>query len=155
MAEAKRGKMPWNKGVAMWDSRQHPKGTLGKKFPNKTFTETAKIKMSLAHIGKALPERSKENHWNWQGGIAKLNDAFRHSLEYKMWRRAVFIRDNYTCQECGQRGDHLHADHIKPFALFPTLRLVVSNGRTLCVKCHRKTPTYGVSKKVKIVDNCP
>jgi 5-methylcytosine-specific restriction endonuclease McrA len=40
-------------------------------------------------------------------------------------------------------GSRLEADHIKPFCRFPELRLVVSNGRTLCKDCHRKTPTWG------------
>lgn len=66
------------------------------------------------------------------------------SFDYKTWRRAVFERDDYTCQHCGQRGNGtLEADHIKPWALFKELRYDVNNGRTLCKSCHRKTPTYG------------
>ena len=67
----------------------------------------------------------------------------RDSREYKEWRSAVYKRDNYTCQSCGDLGVKLHADHIKPFAYFPELRFDLSNGRTLCVPCHTKTPTYG------------
>lgn len=63
----------------------------------------------------------------------------------KEWRTAVFARDNYTCQICGQRGGRLQADHIKPYKAFPDLRLDLSNGRTLCIECHKKTPTYGWS----------
>jgi 5-methylcytosine-specific restriction endonuclease McrA len=59
------------------------------------------------------------------------------------WRKAVFERDDYTCQMCGIRGTQLNADHIKPFRFFPALRWELANGRTLCVPCHRKTPTYG------------
>jgi len=61
------------------------------------------------------------------------------------WRIAVFERDNYTCQLCGVRGGRLQADHIKPFKAFPELRHDLSNGRTLCVPCHKTTPTYGWS----------
>lgn len=67
---------------------------------------------------------------------------------YKAWRKSVFERDNYTCQICGARskkGDavYLEADHIVPFTLHPDLIFSVSNGRTLCLKCHRMTKTFG------------
>lgn len=69
----------------------------------------------------------------------------RRSPEYKAWRLAVFERDNYTCQFCGARGVALNADHIKSFAYFPELRLDLGNGRTLCVPCHKTTPTFGAN----------
>lgn len=65
------------------------------------------------------------------------------SAEDREWRVAVFERDSYTCQMCGERGGRLQADHIKPFSTHPDLRHVLSNGRTLCVPCHQQTDTYG------------
>lgn len=67
----------------------------------------------------------------------------RGLLEQIEWRKAVFKRDNFTCQMCGERGGKLQADHIKPFKYFPELRTTLSNGRTLCESCHKKTPTWG------------
>ena len=72
------------------------------------------------------------------------------SSAYKAWRTLVFERDDFTCQECGIKNGlgktvYFHADHIKPFAYYPEFRFEVSNGRTLCVPCHRKTPTYGAN----------
>ena len=58
------------------------------------------------------------------------------------WRRQVYERDDYTCVKCGERGGRLNADHIKPVSLFPELVIDLSNGRTLCVACHRDTPTF-------------
>lgn len=66
----------------------------------------------------------------------------RFTSSDKKWRLAVLERDNYTCQVCGSNS-RLEADHIKPHKFFPELRLELSNGRTLCRDCHKKTPTYG------------
>ena len=72
--------------------------------------------------------------------VIKLKDFIRYnSMELILSRRNIFHRDNYTCQYCKVRGGYLEADHIKPFAFFPELRFVLSNGRTLCRKCHNKT----------------
>lgn len=84
-----------------------------------------------------------ERHWNWQGGKTPKHKAFRRSHEYMMWRRHVFERDDYTCQGCRKRGVKLQADHELPFALYPDLRLEILNGRTLCLPCHKKTPSFG------------
>jgi hypothetical protein len=92
-----------------------------------------------------------EKHHNWKGGITSVNDKIRKSLEYELWRKAVFYRDNYTCIWCGNTSIEIHADHIKPFSLFPELRFAIDNGRTLCKDCHKKTDTYG--SKIKNYEN--
>ena len=94
---------------------------------------------------------SKECSWQYRNeGKRTADKKVRQSAKYKAWRTLVFERDSYTCVECKDhnyegRGSSLmlHADHIKPFALYPELRFEVSNGRTLCVPCHIKTGTYG------------
>lgn len=84
----------------------------------------------------------------WKGGITPINTAIRNSEPYQEWRKEVFKRDDFTCQDCGKRGVELHADHIKPFAYFPALRLDLQNGKTLCKPCHQLTPTYGGRAKI-------
>jgi hypothetical protein len=126
MSKAKIGKTTWNKGVKMWEGKEHPRGMLGKKFPN----------------------RSGENSHLWRGGVTTENELQRKSPEYKKWRTLVFERDNFICQECKKVGGKIHADHIKPFSKYKELRFNVNNGRTLCVECHYKTDTYG-SKMIK------
>ena len=85
---------------------------------------------------------SGDKNFNWKGG--KTNERLRiyNSLEYKIWRRTIFKRDNFTCIFCKQRGGRLEADHIKPFSLYPKLRFDIENGRTLCKECHKETDTY-------------
>ena len=97
-----------------------------------------------------------ELHHSWQGGKSSENIKIRRSVKYREWRTAVFKKDNYTCVFCKARGGRLNADHIKRFALYPELRLVVSNGRTLCVPCHKATETWGTkglrNRKYKLIN---
>ena len=114
-------------------------------------SETTKNKMSVSHIGKEqdISWRKKrglaisgEKHWNWKGGPKvprEVKRYIRKSLEYREWRKAVFSRDNYTCQKCGAVGVYLEAHHIKRFCDFPELRFEPSNGETLCRQCHLST----------------
>lgn len=122
---------------------------------NPSKTDVAKTKISayaklrgVSHmktpecLRKLSATISGENHWNWQGGKTKENKRRRNLAEYKQWRNQIFERDNYTCVFCKSRGVYIEADHIKPWSLFPELRLDLSNGRTLCKPCHSQTETY-------------
>ncbi len=75
--------------------------------------------------------------WNKdKGTILDKNEIQRHREDYKLWRKAVFTRDNFTCQKYGMRGGVLKAHHINNFADFPELRLAIDNGITLSDKAH-------------------
>ena len=125
----------------------------------KKLSKEQKEKIRIAMTGKKRsPEtckRMSESHkgeksYLWRGGITPLNHNIRNSLEYKLWRKSVFERDNWTCIWCKIRGKKLNADHIKPFAYYPELRFAIDNGRTLCETCHKTTDTWGRPKKLKI-----
>ncbi len=151
-------------------------GRFIKGVKKQPFTKTHKSNMSKAKRGKNNPlygvkpskatllKRSKalkgKIPWNkgkkcpqlatnWQGGKSTIHEILRHSLEYRLWRTAVFERDNYTCIWCGQVGGKLNADHIKPFAYYPELRFAIDNGRTLCESCHKTTDTYKQKKPIR------
>jgi len=108
----------------------------------KKRSKETRIRMSLSR------KRGSANHF-WKGGISSQNVKERMSLKYKIWREEVFKRDNYTCVTCGKIGGRLNADHINRFADYPELRYELSNGRTLCEKCHKKTVTFGRWGKCK------
>lgn len=73
----------------------------------------------------------------WKGGIKPENQRIRSSEEYKIWRNAVFVRDNFTCQCCGDdSGGNLESHHIENFSTNEELRFDIENGITLCNKCH-------------------
>lgn len=103
-------------------------------------------RMKKARLGKSAVWNKGANNYFWKGGVTKKHLALRMSLEYKIWRRAVYERDNYTCIWCGYKGNKLNADHIKSFSQYPELRFAIDNGRTLCEPCHRTTNTYGKNK---------
>ncbi len=88
-----------------------------------------------------LGYNSGEKAGAWKGGITPETRLLRASTEYKLWRTAVFERDNYTCIWCGARSEKgksviIEADHIQKWADFPELRFAIDNGRTLCKNCH-------------------
>lgn len=88
-----------------------------------------------------------EDSPNWNGG----NTKFYKTDSGLAWRRAVFQRDNYMCQDCGDdTGGNLNAHHIKRRADFPDLELMVWNGITLCQSCHAERhkgePVYEMLK---------
>ena len=120
------------------------KGTNLSSMKGKKFTKEHCEKISKANSGENAP--------NWKGGVTPELNRLRKISAYKEWRRSVFERDGYTCQICSAKSAsgervRLNADHIKQFAHYPELRFDISNGRTLCEPCHRKTPMWGFTGK--------
>lgn len=88
--------------------------------------------------GKKWPEKSGKNAPGWKGGVSTENELVRHSIESRLWREAVFARDNWTCQKCEVKGGTLHPHHIKNFSSWIELRFAIDNGITLCKKSHKQ-----------------
>lgn len=101
---------------------------ISKRFKGKKQSYESRKKRSEATKG--------EKGHNWQGGKKSESMVIRSSFEMKEWRTAVFERDDFTCQLCGERGGRLNAHHIFSFAEYPDDRFVVDNGSTLCKDCH-------------------
>lgn len=100
-----------------------------------------------------------ENHPMWKGGITFWRKTIWDSRKYSDWRKAVFNRDNYTCQKCNIKNGNgktikLEAHHT-PIGFADLLRKYkitskaeadiceeiwdISLGQTLCIDCHQLT----------------
>ena len=90
----------------------------------------------------------------FKDGKSLERDSARLAKEVTEWREAVYKRDNYTCQECGIKGN-IHAHHIKSWAEYPELRFDIDNGITLCEGCHGEIHGVDFAKrKNKICPDC-
>ena len=154
------GKSVWN-WLARYDIPRRPRGHTheqnlvkdGSNFRGKKHSEETKKKISelskadgRVPWGKHNPHPLKggnpENHPNYKGGITPERQAFYASREWVESVKAVWERDNATCQQCGKhhntteaRGT-FHIHHIVSF-MVRELRSEVSNLVLLCDTCHR------------------
>jgi len=173
-----KGFTPWNKGRPHLSKEKHP--LWGKHHSEESRKKMSESKKKLYeagwqvwNYGKHHSEETKEklriaranqknipkgaDHYFWKGGISPLKRRIRTSFKYRIWQKAIFQRDNYTCLHCGIRGGSLEADHIKPMAKILEQNTIktfedamncaelwdAQNGRTLCRDCHLHTDTWG------------
>lgn len=145
-----------------WEDKDFRKNQIEKRKgkPSGASGKTWKIDRIIKR-----PNISGKNNHFWKGGKTKVSSQIRNSVEYSFWRKQIFERDDYTCQNCGRRnkkGDKviIEADHIYPFyKLLDDFNITnideaiscqelwdADNGRTLCRECHKKTDSYGANQ---------
>lgn len=135
------GRKVWNKDIPCSESTKKKISDSKKGKPSNSPTKFKKGHIPL-HKGKSAYWAIGEKNNNWKGGITKTNYnpnlIAKNSIEYRLWREAVFSRDNWICQKCKVQGGYLHPHHIRNFAEVILLRFAIDNGITFCRKCHRK-----------------
>lgn len=64
-------------------------------------------------LGKKRESMMGEKNWKWKGGTSRRYRMGYYSFEYRAWRKSVFERDAYICQDCGFHGSkgYLTAHH--------------------------------------------
>lgn len=125
-----------------------PNGMLGKKHKPETLEKMSRSRLGVSshwnigrtawNKGKRCPEMSRENHWAWKKDRSTLqkygdDNKDRRSAAYRVWRKEVWLRDNFVCKianpDCAGR---IEAHHILGWKAHPGLRYEVNNGITLC-----------------------
>jgi hypothetical protein len=87
----------------------------------------------VERLKRALPHRAKVIAPKYDEG----NNDKREGWRYREWKRAVLFRDKHQCLRCFSK-EKIQPHHIKSWTAFPELRYEVSNGETLCLRCHRE-----------------
>jgi hypothetical protein len=150
LSESHKGHIPSNKGI--------PSNI-------KPWNYDRKIKIICLECGKlnifplyrkgVVKFCNKNCYLRWKSKNAKINTTYRENSFYKSWRREIFWRDNFTCQECGKRGGNIEAHHLKSFTHYSELKIDISNGITLCLDCHKNKHYHlqnkGVSNEKNII----
>ncbi len=128
---------------------------IDKKIPQKNLNhephEKQKIKQEILYeLEKSIDKKLQNTPKQIIGIYTSLDIEFitqqgkftgelsRNDPEVHNWRKEVFERDEYTCQDCGKKGGKLQAHHVKSWSKYPDERLKLFNGITLCVDCHAK-----------------
>ena len=107
LAEAKRGKPSWNKGLKCSNIPGNKK---------------------IHYSGKL--------HWNYIDGRSKNHSPKRYGDDWEAIRYLVYLRDHFTCRECGIKGISLDIHHKIPFLI--SFDNSLNNLITLCRSCHMK-----------------
>ena len=92
-------------------------------------------KQHSSKLGKR--DKSGENNPNYRGGISSIDYRHKGQLIVQEARKEALIRDNFTCQICGN-AENLEVHHILPIRFYPELEATLGNLITLCVDCHHK-----------------
>lgn len=65
------------------------------------------------------------------------NISLRATKDKKKFVKKVLLRDNYKCLKCGNNTRDLQVHHLDGWHWCKERRYDVSNGATLCTKCHQ------------------
>lgn len=136
--------------------KQSPETIAKRSAALKGHKVTQAMRERIGNLAKGLFGR---DHPKWTDDKKRpLYKAIRQLYKYVDWRSAIFARDNFACVLCGANKVYIEADHYPVRFIDIVLKHEIedidaalkcdelwdrNNGRTLCRKCHRLTPTWG------------
>lgn len=122
----------------------------GKKRPK--FSKEWRENMRKSHIGKIHSGSFKKGHklsvgnkggfkkgdkpWNYIDGRSKWMAPARYGDDWDKIRYLVYLRDKFTCQDCGINKQRLDVHHKIPFLI--SFDNSLKNLIALCKSCHGK-----------------
>jgi len=134
----KKGQKSWNQGKHVGDGKDH-----------------------RIHVPKG------KTHGMYIDGRTSLRHKLLYMPEYKKWRKFIFERDKYTCQNCYAKSSkdnpiYLEAHHVKPVIILREHNINTidrartckelwdtNNGITLCEKCHDPLKLHPIGRDNK------
>jgi hypothetical protein len=135
----------WHIGchIGMWGKLRPILEAAGRSYPNEPDLSQALLKVVL------LPEANAVERCVYSMLLDYFDPPWRSRLspealgivlkrddpEVLQWRKAVLKRDGCRCQRCGVTA-RLNVHHVVGWASNPALRVIPSNGVTLCEDCH-------------------
>ena len=124
--------VPWNKGLSGYE----------------IFTTEGKLKHSknLLEYHKNNPQQKQST--TWRQGVNRWTSQIAHLVHEK---------NGYTCQRCASREKKLHAHHIIPVLVDPTLAKDIDNLVSVCVDCHHDIhhSTTATKEFAAKISSCP
>ena len=151
----------WNKGLTKETDSRVKK--ISESLDGKKLTKKHRKTLRESHLGQKAWNKGitglfiGDKSANWKGGKTKVRWLIPGLSQYRVWRKGVFEKDHHTCQDCGEKSRKGHqvslqAHHVKEvWRIIDEYKLKtsedcltcaelwdISNGVTLCEKCHKK-----------------
>jgi hypothetical protein len=110
--------------------------------------KTGSLKDFRKQVRRIVAQMNKEERKQLKRQRRLQTTNARKSIkeQHRIWREAVFKRDNWTCQVCGTsykdypNNAGFHPMHILSKENYPGLRFDVNNGVSGCYYCHKNGP---------------
>ena len=121
---------------------------------------------ALSHLHRRFCSQECKGRWqiinlkgsnnpNWQNAPVASSRRIKRTVQWPEWRDSVFHRDSFTCQICNRRGGELEPHHLKSKQVYPELAFTISNGVTLCKRCHRDLHRHMPANQVIMIEEYP